>query len=98
MRKMHDETARVLLWTQNILVPAYWRALIQKSVQYSKRQQSKNSGYLVSILQTDKWHLSLTKHKHVPQPRGKMFLKLPTSIHWKNYSTSFPQKAQHFEI
>lgn len=51
---MHDETAQVLLWTQNILVPAYWRALIQKPVQYPKRQQSKNSRYLVSILQTEK--------------------------------------------
>lgn len=97
MRKIHDETARVLLCTQNVLVSAFWRAFIQKSVQYPKRQQSENSRYLVSISQTDKWHLSLTKHKHVPQPRGKMFLKPSTSIHWKNYTTSFPQKAQHFQ-
>lgn len=86
-----DETAQVL-WTQNILL------LICKSLQSPKRQQQKSSRYLVSISQTDKWHLSLTKHKHVPQARGKMFLKLSTSIHWKNYSTSFPQTAQLLEI
>lgn len=85
-KRCTDETAQVL-WTQNILL------LIYKSLQSPKRQQQKSSRYLVSISQTDKWHLSLTKHKHVPQPRGKMFLKLSTSIHWKNYSTSFPQTA-----
>ena len=61
MRKMRDETAQVLLWTQNALMPAYWRALIQKSAQYPERQQSKNSRYLVSILQTDKRHRSLSQ-------------------------------------
>lgn len=60
--------------------PVDTKLLIHKSLQSPKRQQQKSSRYLVPISQTDKWHLSLTKHKHVPQPRGKMFLKA-FSIH-----------------